>query len=328
VDREEFLKIYKEALVKVKPYRAEYRLMRHDNTYRWMLSSARPFFDIHKKFMGYIGSTIEIHDQRMINKELEQKVSERTKELKEANLNLERSNEELRQFAFVASHDLQEPLRKILTFSDLLKRNSGPLNEKVQEQVEKIMESSMRMKSMVEDLLNYSTSTSKKKFEPVNLNDILKDVLKDFDTIISDTNAQINRNGGLPKIEAVPVQMKQLFHNLISNSVKFKKTDTPPVIDIESRMLSANEIDKYPKLKDNAEYCELTFSDNGIGFKKEYADQIFVIFQRLHDKKKYEGTGIGLALCKKIVHNHGGEIFAEAEDGKGATFRVILPVKQ
>jgi two-component system CheB/CheR fusion protein len=249
------------------------------------------------------------------------------RELWQANLNLERMNAEMKQLAYIASHDLQEPLRKIITFSDLLKKNTGTqLDAKAKEQVEKIVESSLRMKQLVEDFMRYvNTEVSEKKFKPTDLNFILKDVLQDFDSVMTNSNAQVNGNH-LPEISAVPVQMKQLFHNLISNSVKFKKKSVPPVINIDSRILPSKELGKYLKLRNNADYVEITFRDNGIGFGKKFSEQIFAIFQRLHEKEKYDGTGIGLALCRKIVHNHDGEIFAESSEGKGATFRIILPV--
>jgi light-regulated signal transduction histidine kinase (bacteriophytochrome) len=205
-----------------------------------------------------------------------------------------------------------------------MKKDSVPLTDQAKNYVDKIMESTMRMKKLVEDLLNYSGTDAKKKFKRTNLNHVFKDALKDFDAIITSENAQVSGNN-LPVIYAVPVQMKQLFHNLLSNSLKFRKTNVAPVITIDWHRISDKAASRFG-LREDLAFCEIIFKDNGIGFSKKFNKKIFEIFQRLHEKEKYEGTGIGLALCRKIVHNHGGEIFAEAQENKGATFHIILPM--
>jgi signal transduction histidine kinase len=151
-------------------------------------------------------------------------------------------------------------------------------------------------------------------------------VLNDFDVIVSEKKARITFKD-LPVIDAVPLQMEQLFHNLISNALKFT-ADKPPVITIKSKELSPRESEQYPRLESPNVYFDITITDNGIGFSQEYAEQIFIIFQRLNDKQSFSGTGIGLALCRKIVNNHGGHIYATSKEGEGTTFHVILPRQQ
>jgi len=257
---------------------------------------------------------------------LERRVLQRTKDLQEANINLARSNNELEQFAYVASHDLQEPLRKIVTFIDRLnKLDEKTDSEKESEYLKKITSSAKRMSVLINDLLNFSRlGKEKEMMGMVDLNETVASVLPDFENIITDKKGEIKVEP-LPVIEAVPVQMKQLFHNLISNALKFSN-EKPPKVTIASRTFEENGI----PIKADAEkkYIHITVTDNGIGFKQQYADQIFQIFQRLHDQKNYPGTGIGLAICKRIAENHKGTIYAEAKENDGAVFHVILPERQ
>ncbi|MGV9004940.1 CheR family methyltransferase [Flavobacterium sp.] len=266
---------------------------------------------------------------KTFTEELEQKVIERTVELKNSNEELKQSNIQLDQFAHIASHDLQEPLRKILTFSLRLQdKYKDGLSDEVKAYLTKIEGASSRMQTLIQDLLNYSRLLHHEKlFVPNDLNVIAKNVLYDFELLIQEKEATVAIND-LPIVTAIPLQMNQLFYNLISNALKYSKDDVPPIITITSKMLTKREIKKYPNLNPIEKYTEIIFKDNGIGFEQEYADKIFNIFQRLHSKQTYIGTGIGLALSKKIIENHHGEIFANAKNNNGADFHVILPIKQ
>lgn len=326
-DLPRLLKLYDSSFDEKKPFAAEYRLRRYDGEYRWINVIAKPAYSIEGDFIGYVGSSTEIHDQKMMMNELDKLVAAKTDDLQELNKELERSNNELQQFAYVASHDLQEPLRKIITFSDRLGKYKESLPDKAPNYIEKISSSADRMTHLIDDLLNFSRIASNKKFEDTNLNNILKDVLADFEVVVGEKKAKINYNG-LPKIQAIPLQMAQLFHNLISNSLKFSKENKSPVITITSRLLSSQDVNAYPQLDKSKQYCEIIIEDNGIGFDNEFAEQIFVIFQRLEDQKDYPGTGIGLALVRKIVNNHGGAIKAESKQGEGARFKIVLPQTQ
>jgi two-component system CheB/CheR fusion protein len=244
-------------------------------------------------------------------------------------MNLERSNSDLAQFAYVASHDLQEPLRKIVTFTIRLKERFFDLiPEQGKEYIEKILFSAERMRNLIDDLLNFSRiSRFEKKFIKTDLNKVMKDVLSDFDLLIQERNAVVNVDK-LPILEAIPLQINQLFNNLLGNALKFTARSDVPTISITCRVLSDNELKNYRQLDKSTQYYEICFIDNGIGFPQEFADQIFIIFQRLNDREDYPGTGIGLALCRKIVRNHGGEIVAKSKEGEGSVFYIILPVKQ
>jgi two-component system, chemotaxis family, CheB/CheR fusion protein len=306
----------------------EYRLKRHDGEYRWILDQAKPYYSAGQKFLGYIGTSTELHDKKLMMQELDKLVKARTKELKVTNNELHRSNNELQQFAYIASHDLQEPLRKILTYIDRIQNNKEKLSDTGNDFFKKIIESSRRMTRLIDDLLDFSSlSHAPKKFNKVDLNSILKDVLTDMEVLISDRKALVEYEENLPVIQGDQTQISQLFLNLISNAIKFSKENVTPAVRITSRMLSEEEIYQQQFFEKRGAYVELSFSDNGIGFNQEFADQIFVIFQRLHERKKYPGTGIGLALCKRIADNHGGKIFATSTNG-GATFYVVLPLKQ
>jgi len=302
---------------------------RHDGVYRWHISRAVAIRNNEGTITSWVGTATDIHDQKMFSEELEKKVTERTQMLKESNFELEHSNKNLEQFAFIASHDLQEPLRKIQTFSSLLSDNfSGQLPVEGKKIIDKIHKSSERMSTLIQDVLNFSRIENEKNaFLNTNLNAILNNVLNDFNLLISEKNAIINQEA-LPDMEVIPFQINQLFYNLISNSLKFVRNDIQPVITVSSRMLNSDEVIKYPNLHQKLSYCELLFEDNGIGFDEQFAERIFLIFQRLHPRQKFSGTGIGLALCKKIVTNHHGEIFASTKENEGSAFHIILPLTQ
>ncbi|MCS3797340.1 chemotaxis protein CheB [Niastella sp. OAS944] len=259
------------------------------------------------------------------SRELETKVDERTLSLKEANNLLKQSNDSLEQFATIASHDLQEPLRKIQTFSALLnERYRKDITGEARELINKISLSAQRMSGMISDVLNFSKVLDANVFEQVNLNVILQNVRNDFDMLIEQKKAVITQDE-LPVIKAVPLQMNQLFFNLLGNAIKFSRPDVAPVIHISCRMLTNAEVQTHPSLDKALSYYDIIFSDNGIGIDKAFMEQVFQIFQRLNARERFEGTGIGLALCKKIVLNHKGEIYIRSKEGVGTEFHVLLP---
>jgi PAS domain S-box-containing protein len=266
---------------------------------------------------------------KQLAEKLEFRVQEKTKDLKEINAKLQTSNNELEQFAFVTSHDLQEPLRKVQTFANMLKdKNEDILDEKSKFYIDKILNASQRMSSLISDLLDFSRLRKYERFVQTDLNKIINGVLSDLEIVVAQKNAQISVEK-LPVIDAVPLQMNQLFHNLISNALKFSTKKDKPEIKLSARKLSQEEaaVHGVETAKDNA-YYEIIVSDNGIGFDQKYANKIFEIFQQLNERDVFAGTGIGLALCNKIVLNHNGKIFANSEEGKGAQFHIILPLKQ
>jgi two-component system, chemotaxis family, CheB/CheR fusion protein len=311
-----------------KNFYVEFRLKRHDGEYRWLAAKGEPLFRSKGHFEGYIGNCTEIHESKVQTASIEQKVLERTKTLNETIAKLEQSNLELTQFAYVATHDLQEPLRKIRIFTDrLLIKSTSKLTGDEVSYLNKIKSSAQRMGDLIKDVLEYSLlSRSHEPYPQTNLNEILQNVLTDFELLITQKKATIEIDQ-LPTIEAVPLQMNQLFNNLISNSLKFTVSKTLPHITIKQLPLTDSEKTGH-NLRLDATYVKICFSDNGIGFSKEYSKQVFEIFQRLNSTDKYPGTGIGLALCKKIINNHMGEIFAESTPENGATFNIILPLKQ
>ncbi|MBC7425772.1 MAG: PAS domain S-box protein [Bacteroidia bacterium] len=280
------------------------------------------FVDISKR------KTLE-RELQIFSDDLEEKIKERTKELLVSNEDLKQTNLQLDQFAYIASHDLQEPLRKITTFSmRLLDKHKDDLSADVKSYLNKIQSSSLRMRTLIQDLLEYSRLLQhEKKYSKTDLNKTLKDVINDFELLIHEKKAKI-KSGKLPVIDGISLQMNQLFCNIISNSLKFSNKDIPPIITISSRKLTLKEIKENPLCDPAQTYFEIIFKDNGIGFKQKYAKQIFTIFQRLHNNEMFTGTGIGLALCRRIMDNHHGQISANSIENKGSEFHVILPLTQ
>ncbi|KAA1156829.1 histidine kinase [Pseudoalteromonas fuliginea] len=264
---------------------------------------------------------LELENQ---NETLAVKVSERTQELTLYSDELSRSNRELEEFAFVASHDLQEPLRKIQAFSDRLETMfKDELGEKGMDYIGRMKNAAQRMSNLINDLLEFSRITTRgKDFADTNLNEVVSDILSDLEIAIKESNARVDVED-LPVIQADKSQMQQLFLNLLSNAVKFRHPDVSPHIKISYVHEDIFSADHNTHLS----FQVITIKDNGIGFSQDYADKIFVPFQRLHGRSQYKGTGIGLSVCRRIVERHGGTITAQSKDGEGATFVIKLPVE-
>ena len=324
-DYERTLKIWTDCLATGKPYEIEYRMRRHDGVFRWFLARAQAIKDEKDQIIKWFGTCTDIHDQRTANDILEQKVRERTIELQRINSELESSNHELLQFASVASHDLKEPLRKIHIFSNLVKERFMAEHSDAVDYMNRIINSSARMTRLINDLLTFSRLSINTLFERTDINGIINEVLSDLELLIREKEAEI-RIDTFPKMDVVPGQMRQVFQNIISNSLKFSRRDVKPLITIQCRRIEKCSL--HAKDSETGNYCLIRICDNGIGFDEQYAQKIFTIFQRLHSKEKYEGTGIGLSITKKIIEKHNGFINAESRENEGATFHIILPIRQ
>lgn len=276
-----------------------------------------------KNIRDLLSKEIEIRKEAQQN--LEVKVIERTKELVAKNDELELRNHELQQFSWVVSHDLKEPLRKIEIFIKLIKDNFIKDEPKAVDYINRTVNASERMNKLITDLLEYSRLSSKVVPEKTDLNQIIAEVISDFDYLIEEKKAVL-KVGNLPVLKGIPSQMRQLFQNLIGNSLKFSKLDEIPTIGINSERIIAKEFDS--EASENGDFCRITVTDNGIGFDEKYLSKIFVIFQSLNDRNTYEGTGIGLAIAKKIIERHNGLITAKSELGAGSSFVIILPFSQ
>lgn len=290
-----------------------YRVIRKDKKIRYFRTTGRIVTNkLGDKIL--IGTNSDVTDEVLASMSLEQQ-----------NIELEASNKELMAFNYVASHDLQEPLRKIQTFvSRLSEKEYDTLSDSGKEFMARINNSVERMRILIEDLLQYSRTTKTEKvFEDIDLNELLENAKVDQAQSLEEKNAKI-QSQPLPKLKVIPFQIQQLFFNLISNSLKYSKAGVSPDIKITCKKVTAADEELIPKnTKDK--YYKISFKDNGIGFEQEYAEKIFVLFNRLHNKNEYEGTGIGLAICKKIAENHRGFIFATGKPDVGSTFTVYLP---
>ena len=247
------------------------------------------------------------------------------KALEEKNRELERSNIELASFSYAASHDLQEPLRKIQTFiSRILLEDEENLSAKGKDYFSRIARAAVRMQQLIESLLNYSrANTGETALIPTDLNELLQETKENLGELIEESKAVIIATS-LPTVSIMQQQFQQLLTNIISNAIKYKKDNVDPVINITAEKVSASELRSRPATPAD-HYWKISIADNGIGFEPQYSSKIFELFQRLHGRSEYDGTGIGLAICKKIIQNHNGVITAESEPGKGATFNIYLP---
>lgn len=260
----------------------------------------------------------QAHEKRLYAQQLQ---------LEEKIMHLNASNQALEQFAYVASHDLQEPLRKIMTFSDrLLEKGREQLDENTQQYLDRIVNAASRMRKLIEDLLSYSRISSQQKpFEVVDLNIVVNTVIDDAESIIHEKQALITADP-LLQVKGEASQLAQLFQNLVSNALKFTRPGVQPQISISASVVEAKAPGDPSLSSAKSSYYRIRVADNGIGFEKKYSSRIFVIFQRLHGRNEFEGTGIGLSVCKRIAENHGGFMEAEGKPGEGAVFYVYLPV--
>ena len=280
------------------------------------------------KMVGFIGTAMNIDKQKSFADQLKEEVSSRTKQLADSNLKLEEMNKELQSFAYISSHDLQEPLRKIQMFSEvLMEKEYDKLSSSGKTKFEKIQSAAYRMQSLINDLLSYSrTDTEKRVFETIDLKNLVDDVKNDLGEELSKKGGTITLKNSI-EIEVVKFQFRQLMYNLLSNSIKYSRSDVAPVVTVETEIITnAKSIDE--NLLNNKEYVQITITDNGIGFEGQFSKKIFEVFQRLHSKQEYVGTGIGLAIVKKIVQNHLGSISAEGIPGEGSVFKILVPKNQ
>jgi PAS domain S-box-containing protein len=296
-------------------YRNQFRCTDKHGVERWM----QQFVTVNKLAENrwqLFGITTDITDL----KEIENALRSSEEKLRQFTVQLERSNRELQDFAYVASHDLQEPLRKIVVFGERLKeKNSEALGPEALDYLERMQKAAARMQTLINNLLAFSRVTTKAQpFTPVNLAEVASGVVDDLEGRIELVKGRVEV-GALPVIDAEALQMRQLLQNLIGNALKFHRPEEPPVVKVEAQIISAPDT---PARK----LCQLTISDNGIGFDEKYLDRIFNVFQRLHTRNEYEGTGMGLAIVRKIALYHGGDITAKSKPGQGATFILTLPV--
>ncbi|WP_052731042.1 ATP-binding protein [Spirosoma radiotolerans] len=306
----------------------------HRQAHQWPVAELALVEEVSERLVNAVERTqaeIELQQSeqryRLLAEQLEQRVAERTGELALVNQDLTRSNENLQQFAYVASHDLQEPLRKIQSFSTLLADQLDPqLNTRAKDYLQRIQSAGARMSVLIRDLLSYSRiATRQQVFGSISLSVVVAEVLDTLSLVITEREAQVQLEE-LPLVNGDALQLGQLFQNLVSNALKFTPASQTPFIRITYSQRPQNELPQGVNPSKSASfYHQINVSDNGVGFDIKYLDRIFQVFQRLHSQSEYVGTGVGLAICQRVVENHGGAITAESAPGRGATFTVFLP---
>lgn len=295
----------------------EYRFARGDRGYAYVLDRGYVLYDDDRKPVRIVGSMLDITYRKRSEQKLRTLASE-----------LARSNRELQDFTSVASHDLQEPLIKVRMFADRLQKELGSqLDDKCADYLERIINGTTRMRTLIDDLLSLSRVTTKAQpFSSVALGDIAQEVVSDLEARIEHTGGQVIITP-LPVIEADASQMRQLIQNLVGNALKYHRSGVPPVVKVFARVFSERR-QLADTVSSSASLCQLFVMDNGIGFDEKYIDRIFAPFQRLVSRSSYEGSGMGLAICRKIVERHGGRMTARSVEGEGSTFIVTMPMKQ
>jgi PAS domain S-box-containing protein len=298
--------------------------VRKDGTSFWGSTVITALHDSNNKIIGFSKVTRDLTERKIA----EDKLQMYADELLQKNKELERSNSELSSFSYVASHDLQEPLRKIQGFGNLILNSEiSKLSETGKDYFNRMIKAASRMQNLIDSLLEFSrTTTEARNFEEVDLNELLEEVKKDMRERIESSGAVI-QSQKLPALSVIPFQFRQLLSNLVSNALKYARKDVKPVINILAKCIPAEEIND-PHAVASVNYYQFIIRDNGIGFEEEYGEKIFELFQRLHGKNEYGGSGIGLAICKKIVENHSGWIKAESEPGAGSSFIFYIPVRE
>ncbi len=304
--------IYSENFNNVLSFDHEYRMLRYDGEYRWVHEYVKPYYEERDIHTGYVGTCIDITEHKQIIL-LADELVEKSKDLE--------------QFAYIASHDLQEPLRKIESFGELIKsRFSDDVPEKAKDYINRMQKSASRMRLLINDLLTFSRVSSRgKSFVKIDLKKETEGIIHDLEIMLKETKGIVTVDN-LGEIEADPSQIRQLLLNIIGNGIKYHRKDELPVVTISSCLENVPDVLR-PKSK-SIEMLELKICDNGIGFDEKYKDKIFEPFQRLHGRNEFEGTGIGLAICKKIVERHQGNIDVSSKEGLGSEFIIQLPIKQ
>ena len=328
VDQEASLAGWNYSIETGRDFLLEHRFRKSGGEYRWQLSRAVPQRDENGDIQRWVGTSTDIEEQKTFTTELEKQVNERTKELAENVIELDKMNKELQSFAYISSHDLQEPLRKIQTFaSRIAATEHHNLTEAGRNYFNRMQDAALRMQTLIDDLLAYSrTRSGDRNFEMTDLNLIVEEVQSDFKEEMKLKNAAIEADG-LPQLPIIRFQFRQLLQNLVSNSLKFSDPGRALHIKIQGEVGKGSHFE-HKKLSEHILYCHIAITDNGIGFEQEFSEKIFDLFQRLHGKQEYNGTGIGLAIVKKIVENHEGIIVARGELNKGATFDIFIPIAE
>lgn len=325
-DRDENIRQWTESVTTGKEFVFEHRFRKHDGSYKWQLSRATPQVNDNGVIQMWVGTSADIQTQKELTVDLGQKIIEQGLKLHERNSEITKMAKELANLAYISNHDLQEPLRKIQTFAKMIVANEFEnLSDKGRDYFRRIAQSAVRMQALIDDLMSYSRLTHEERiFEETDLNAILEEVKNDLKEELALKQAVITTNT-LLTVPIVSFQIRQLFQNLISNSLKYAKSSEVPLIEIKNRIIQGNQLEGIGSTE-SLNFCHISFKDNGIGFDQAYSERIFELFQRLHDKNKYPGTGIGLAIAKKIVENHKGFIKAESVENEGTTFHIYLPL--
>lgn len=316
-DREKLESAIATAITGNGEFEVEYDIITDRGNHKTVNSKGSVLVDENNIPIRVVGNIRDVTRVKQVENELQRHVRE-----------LNRSNKELEEFAYAASHDLQEPLRKITTFgSRLMNKYGDRLGEEGRMYIERMETASESMRNLIENLLELSRVTrTAQPFESTDLNEIVDEAMSDLELPIDESGATISVDQ-LPQIEGIPSQLRQMFNNLLGNALKFRKPQVRPLIQVKATKLNRKEKEKH-LLSTDKNYYQVDIADNGIGFDQEYDQRIFQIFQRLHGKSEYPGSGIGLAICKRIAERHSGQIFARGIDGDGAVFSVILPDKQ